>query len=57
MDWLGVAIEIKGEPEFNQYPVTMLQIFFWPIGIWFIQPGLNRTYNAIQANTLDYPCP
>ncbi|MBJ6110479.1 hypothetical protein JAO73_15755 [Hymenobacter sp. BT523] len=50
-----VAIETRSEPEFSQYAGTMLQVFFWPIGIWFVQPRLNRIHNAIQADTLDYP--
>jgi hypothetical protein len=50
-----VSIETKNKPEFSQYVGTMLQLFFWPIGIWFIQPRLNRIYNAIQADTLVYP--
>ena len=52
-----VSIETGSEPEFSQYAGTMLQLFFWPIGIWFIQPRLNRIHNAIQADTLDYPLP
>lgn len=52
---LLVSIEIKSKPGFSQYAGTMLQLFFWPLGIWFIQPRLNKIYNAIQADTLDYP--
>jgi len=52
---LLVSIESKSKPGFSQYAGTMLQLFFWPIGIWFIQPRLNKIYNAIQADTLDYP--
>jgi len=52
---LLVSIETQNKPAFSQYAGTMLQLFFWPIGIWFIQPRLNKIYNAIQADTLDYP--
>ena len=54
---LLVSIESKSKPSFSQYAGTMLQLFFWPVGIWFIQPRLNKIYNAIQADTLDYPRP
>lgn len=50
-----VAIEIGREPEFNEYGGTLLQLIVWPIGIWFIQPRLNRIYKAIQADMLNYP--
>lgn len=59
MFWLPavllVSIENKSKPLFSQYAGTMLQLFFWPVGIWFIQPRLNKIYNAIQADILDYP--
>ncbi|TVT37956.1 hypothetical protein FNT36_22650 [Hymenobacter setariae] len=54
---LLISIESGSRPVFSQYAGTMLQLFFWPIGIWFIQPRINKIYNAIQANTLDYPRP
>jgi hypothetical protein len=54
---LLISIETRSKPAFSQYAGTMLQLFAWPIGIWFIQPRLNRIYNAIQADTLDYPRP
>lgn len=47
-----VAIELGHEPEFSQYGGTLMQMIFWPIGIWFIQPRLNRIYNTIRANNL-----
>jgi glucan phosphoethanolaminetransferase (alkaline phosphatase superfamily) len=50
-----VSIETRNEPVFRQYASTMLLMFFWPLGVWFIQPRLNRIYNSIQADTLDYP--
>lgn len=54
---LLVSIETKSKPEFSQYAGTMLQLVFWPLGIWFIQPRLNKIYNSIQADTLAYPRP
>lgn len=50
-----VTIENKAEPSFSQYAGTWLQLIFWPIGVWFIQPRLNLIHQAIQSDTLDYP--
>ncbi|KAA9325583.1 hypothetical protein F0P96_19850 [Hymenobacter busanensis] len=52
-----VAIEKQRKPEFGFYFGTLLLMLFWPIGVWFIQPRLNRIYAAIQADTFDYPRP
>jgi hypothetical protein len=49
-----VACETKKQPEFGQYAGTLLQMFFWPIGIWFVQPRLNRLYVSVQAGTFTY---
>lgn len=50
-----VAKEQGQKPEFSHVLGTAILIILWPIGIWFIQPRLNRIYNAIKAGTLDYP--
>jgi hypothetical protein len=52
---LLVSIENGSRSTFSQYAGTMLQLVVWPIGIWFVQPRLNKIYNAIQTDTLDYP--
>lgn len=52
---LLVSIQNGSRSTFSQYAGTMLQLAIWPIGIWFVQPRLNKIYNAIQADTLDYP--
>lgn len=49
-----VAVESKKQPDFSQYAGTMLQLFFWPVGIWFIQPRPNRIYFSIQSGTFTY---
>jgi hypothetical protein len=49
-----VAIEHKKQPDFSQYAGTMLQLFFWPLGIWFIQPRLNRIQVSIELGTHGY---
>ena len=36
------SIETKGEVGINDYFGYMLLLIFWPIGIWFIQPRLNK---------------
>ncbi|MBF9236481.1 hypothetical protein I2I05_03645 [Hymenobacter sp. BT683] len=50
-----VANEQGQKPEFSHTLGTAVLLIIWPIGVWFIQPRLNRIYNAIQADTLDYP--
>ncbi|MDB5267309.1 MAG: hypothetical protein JWP58_349 [Hymenobacter sp.] len=50
-----VAREQGQKPEFSQVLGTAILLFLWPIGVWFIQPRLNRIFNTIQADTLDYP--
>ncbi|RTQ49519.1 hypothetical protein EJV47_11870 [Hymenobacter gummosus] len=37
-----VAIEKQRRPEFGFYFGTFLLMLFWPIGLWFVQPRLNR---------------
>jgi hypothetical protein len=37
-----VAIEKNRKPEFGFYFGTMLLLLVWPIGVWFVQPRLNR---------------
>jgi hypothetical protein len=35
-------IETSGEVDINDYFTDFLAILFWPIGIWFIQPRINK---------------
>ncbi|WP_426490254.1 hypothetical protein [Hymenobacter sp. 102] len=37
-----VAVEKKRKPEFGFYFGTLLLFLFWPVGVWFIQPRLNK---------------
>jgi len=50
-----VAKEQGQKPEFSQVLSTAILLFLWPIGVWFIQPRLNRIHNAINAATLNSP--
>ena len=36
------SVEQQAEIGFDQYVGYFLLIFFWPFGIWWIQPKLNR---------------
>jgi hypothetical protein len=37
-----VSIEKERRPEFGFYFGTFLLLLFWPLGLWFVQPRLNR---------------
>ena len=52
-----VAKELGQKPEFSQVLGTVILLVLWPIGIWFIQPRLNRIYHAIKTDTLAPPLP
>ncbi|TGE26183.1 hypothetical protein [Hymenobacter metallicola] len=39
-----VAVEKRRRPEFGFYFGTLLLFLFWPIGVWFIQPRLNKVW-------------
>ncbi|TGE20258.1 hypothetical protein E5K00_19805 [Hymenobacter aquaticus] len=45
-----VAIEQRETPTVSQYLGTFVLLFFWPIGIWFIQPRLNLIQEFSQAD-------
>jgi hypothetical protein len=36
--------------QFSDYEGTLLGIWFFPIGIWFIQPKINRLYAKVSSN-------
>ena len=43
----NLAIAEKGkEVEFPQYMWLFLLLWFFPIGIWFLQPRINQLYAA-----------
>lgn len=43
-----VSIENQKEATFSQYAGTAIQLLFWPIGIWFAQPRLNKLNQSMQ---------
>ena len=49
-----VAAENKAAPAFSQYAGTLIQLVVWPVGIWFIQPRLNRIAAEIEAGSFKY---
>ncbi|WP_400193401.1 hypothetical protein [Hymenobacter sp. B81] len=51
---LLVAIEQKRRPSLGEYTIPFLLLANWPIGIWFIQPRINRLYAARQADSPEY---
>jgi len=42
------SIEMGVKAKFNDYILDAIMIFMFPIGIWFIQPRLNRIYSDIK---------
>ena len=38
------ALEIKNTPPLKNYILIMLGFIIWPIGIWFIQPKVNKFF-------------
>ena len=36
------SIELEKEAHLGQYFIYFLQLIFWPIGIWWIQPRINK---------------
>ena len=37
-------IELKRKPKFSDYILTMIWFIVLPVGIWFIQPRINKIY-------------
>ena len=44
------TLELGKEATFGQYFSYFLLMIFWPIGIWFIQPKLNKIIKAADNN-------
>lgn len=40
------SIELDKKSKFSDYIISAVLLFAFPIGVWFIQPRLNRIYNA-----------
>jgi len=40
------SIELDKESKFSEYIVSAILLYAFPIGVWFIQPRLNRIYEA-----------
>jgi hypothetical protein len=46
-------LETKNHIDINDYFSDIFLILFWPIGIWFIQPRVNRQFEDIQQGQND----
>lgn len=45
---LLIAKETGNRPDISQAILPFLALFFWPIGVWFIQPRLNKLWDDKQ---------
>lgn len=43
-----VTIETGKEAFFSDYFGVFMLFWFFPIGVWFLQPKMNRLYREIQ---------
>lgn len=43
-----VKLEKGREVEFSEYIVTLVSIIIFPIGIWFVQPRVNKIFASSQ---------
>lgn len=41
--------EKSGPVKFRDYAGPLLLIWFFPLGVWFVQPGINRLYAQSKA--------
>jgi hypothetical protein len=39
------TLELKSDPKFKDFILLMLGLIIWPIGIWFIQPKINKIFS------------
>jgi len=39
------AVELQRDVTFNDYAGEFFLIWFFPIGIWFIQPRINKLFD------------
>lgn len=47
-----IIAETGKSATFNEYAGTFFLLWFYPIGIWFIQPRINRLYAKAQSAEL-----
>lgn len=40
------SVEIRNKASFSEYIGYVLMMVFWPIGIWFLQPRINKIVEA-----------
>jgi glucose-6-phosphate-specific signal transduction histidine kinase len=45
---LAIATETGHQPNARQGLIRFLLYFFWPIGVWFVQPRLNKLWQEKQ---------
>lgn len=43
------SVEIKHKASFSQYIFHVLMMIFWPIGVWFLQPRINKIAEAERS--------
>ncbi|TGE14815.1 hypothetical protein [Hymenobacter elongatus] len=52
--WFPASLLLSAEqqqtPDFSNYLGTVVLIFSWPVGIWFIQPRLNQIQELSSAH-------
>lgn len=44
------SIELNRDPEASEYLVEMMLLWIWPVGIWILQPRINKIYNRFNRN-------
>lgn len=42
------SVELQREVTFNDYSSEFFLIWFYPIGVWFIQPRVNRLFESTK---------
>jgi hypothetical protein len=47
------TVELQKPVTFNDYAGEFFLIWFFPIGIWFIQPRINRLFNGTGESSGD----
>jgi hypothetical protein len=50
-----LLVETDGPVSFRNYAATFFLIWFLPLGIWTIQPRINRLYRAAQDSAVECP--
>ena len=40
------AVEIQKNPSPNDWVGAFMQIYFWPLGVWGLQPRINKIFSA-----------